>query len=99
MDTKSDVVIFGLSSKNNSPLANLPGVSAVDCNLNFPDKNSTIIYAEVIGFDGVLTGLSVNVSLKNVEDTSSQDVFIILTEEVQGEIQNAKKILLKKFLF
>lgn len=43
------------------------------------------MYAEVIGLVGVLTGLSVTVTLKNVEDISSQDVSIILTEKVQGE--------------
>jgi len=79
------VVILGLSTKNENPLENLPGVWTSDCSLDFPDQQNTIIYAEVIGSVGVLTGLSVTVTLKNVEDTSSQDVSIILIEEVQGE--------------
>ncbi len=84
-DTKSDIVIFGLSTENTNPLDSVPGVWASNYILNFPDQNSTTIYAEVIGSVGVLTGLSVNVTFKNLNHTSSEDVSIILTEEVQGE--------------
>jgi len=84
LDTKSDVVILGLSTENTNPsLGSLPGVWASNCNLDFPDQ--TTIYAEVIGYVGVVTGLSVTVNITNVEDTSSQDEVITLTEEVQGE--------------
>jgi len=55
------------------------------------------MYAEVIGLVGVLTGLSVTVTLKNVEDISSQDVSIILTEKVQGE--SPKTVFLVFILF
>ena len=85
MDTESDVVILGLSSLNTNPLAIVPGVSALSCNLDFPDQQSTIIYAEVIGTEGVLTGMSIIVTLKNVEDTSSREVLVTLTEKDQGE--------------
>ncbi len=86
LDSKSDVVILGLSTENTNPsLGSLPGVWASNCDLNFPDQ--TTIYAEVISTFGVVTGLSVTVNLTNVEDTSSQDVVIMLTEEVQGKIK------------
>ena len=85
LDTKSDVEILGISTKNAEQLDNLPGVWTLNCNLDFPDQQNTIIYAEVIGSVGILTGLSVTVTLKNVEDPNSQDVSIMLTEEVQGE--------------
>jgi len=82
LDTKSDVVVLG----NKNALDNLRDVWTLNCNLDFPDQNNTIIYAEVIGYAGVLTGLSVTVTFKNVEDTRSKNVSIVLTEEVQGEL-------------
>lgn len=82
LDTKSDVVVLG----NKNARDNLRGVWTLNYNLNFPDQKNTIIYAEVIGYVGVVTGLSVTVTFNNVEDTSSRNVSIILTEEVQGEL-------------
>jgi len=83
LDIKSDVVTF--STENTNSLDYLPIVWASNCNLNFPDQESTSIYAEVIGSVGILTGLSVNVTFKNLNNTSSEDVSIVLTEEFQGE--------------
>ena len=89
LETKSNVTILGLSSKNSHPLIDyMPGVWTLNCNLDIStQQSSTIIYAEVIGPVGSLTAMSVTISLKNIDDSSSQDVSIILTEEVQGEIQ------------
>lgn len=38
----------------------------------------------MVGPVGMLTGLSITVNLKNIDDTSSQDISIILIEEVEG---------------
>lgn len=81
------MVILGLSSENTNPLDYLPFVWASNCNLDFPDQNSTIIYADVIGLVDVLTGLSVTVTLKNIDDIGSEDVTIKLTEEIYGVTQ------------
>lgn len=86
MDTTSDVIILGLSSRNTHPLIDyLPGVWTLNCDLDLSVLQSTKIYAEVIGPIGGLTGLSVTVYLKNVDDPSSEDVSIMLAEEDQGE--------------
>jgi len=85
LDTKSDVVILGLSSINTNPINYLPAVWTLNCDLELTAQQSTIIYAEVVGPVGILTGLSITVNLKNIDDTSSQDISIILIEEVEGE--------------
>lgn len=97
LDSKSDIEILGLSTKNAEQLANLPGVWTLNCNLDFPEQKDATIYAEVIGPVGILTGLFVTVNLTNVKDSTSQNVSIKLTEEDPGE--PLPKILQNVFIF
>jgi len=50
VDTKSDVVILGLSSENTDPLEYIYHMSGLD----FPTQQSIMIYADIIGLIGEL---------------------------------------------